>query len=1273
MTSTAPFLTPLHYIIPVILFAPLIFVLLPKPKPIDPIPGVRPITVQRITPRKPTISTCLLLLSLLAFGDIAILASDLVTERIRNGDQPINIPDYLRGGKLAGEVIYTLGQLIVYGLALAGVWWREKWQSQSLVTLATLAFALEIPNLVGLVLREVHTHGYDKIFTVLSLVPSSSRLLVLPILIVALLSPRVSYEPADERTGLLGESAVDGRVDSASTEYGTFDDDSQDPTKTTTSTTGAPTTPVPGAGENTINPNDNTAALAAKIAAAKKIKITKQLGVKKKDEKKEELSLREAWLKFRPLVPKLWPATSIKLQFFAAMTGVMIIVDRILTPLSPISMGLLIRALTERNQHDIWKWLGIYLVIRLLNANGTLGAIQQAFWLPIVQYTDREMQMLCFNHILELSLAYHTKRNTGEVMRIIERGSAVNNLFRTILFSVIPTFADIAIGFSVFQYLFGPIITFTVLLFMIPYLCFTYYSTKFRKYIRQEYIDKDVQQRGVVSDVLTNWESVKYFTGEPREVERFTNAVEDLQKVEWQWDMGFQAVYAIQSLLLTLGFASGAILLAWNIMRGIGDAALFVIFIQYYGAFTTPLNQLSSLYRSINTNITDSEKMLKLLAEQTEIKDLPDAKDLIITDGTIEFDDVTFSYDDKVTALKNVSFKLGKGESMALVGETGSGKSTILKLIYRFYEVSSGRILIDGQDISKVSQASLRNVIGIVPQDSVLWNDTIGANIAYGKPGASDEEVIAAAIRGRIHDKIMTFDEGYDTIVGERGKRLSGGEKQRVSLARMFLKNPAILVLDEATSALDTETEREIQKSLTVLSKGKSSLSIAHRFSTIINSDKIAVMKEGQMIEIGTYQELITKKDGIFARMWKRQIYTEAELLDDEDLEKVANTLPTADDLRYAHAHPAEKFDTKKGKDDDDKPDNGAEDPTSEQPSSSTTAIAQTKGDAPALIDLDDKAKDQTTEGFGFAVDVPPPIIDNPENASFADAVKSPSPEDSGEANVIIAPEPPSRPHDIEEGKDVRESTPDAAEPTSAATGPASVVEVQDPIAAARPEEVEDGFSETPKPAEETETTPDTTSTPVPSVPFPSSPFASPKKEGSVSLSLNSPSRKSTEGSSSPVKAFPTESPKPASVPFPSSASGKPANTKRWSTMSASPSIASALSSTGGGEGAPTGSSPSKSDTSGGDKSDKRRKRLSSIKGFVRRISDQGLTRSSSGLRSPASEELPPISGNNENDHEPDENTPLVGQGEQRERKVSTHGGKDDKKLSKKKKKHGKH
>ncbi|WVW80002.1 hypothetical protein I302_101975 [Kwoniella bestiolae CBS 10118] len=1271
MTTPAPFLTPLHYIIPPILFIPLIFVLLPKPKPIEPIEGIRPITVQRITPRKSTISTCLLLLSLLAFGDIIILVSDLVTERTRNGDQPSNIPEYLKGASLAGEVIYTLGQLIVYGLALAGVWWREKWQSNALVTLATLAFGLEIPNLVGLVLREVHTHGYDKIFTILSLVPSSSRLLGLPILIVALLSPRVTYEPADERTGLLSESAVDGRMDQSSTEYGTFDSDSQDPTKTATTTTGAPSTPVPGAGEDTSNTNDNsTTALAAAVAQANKIKITKKLGVKKKEEKKDELSLREIWPKFKTLIPRLWPAKSLKLQFFAAMTGVTILVDRVLTPLSPISMGFLIRALTERNQYDIWKWLFIYLSLRLLNAYGTLSALQQAFWLPIVQYTDREMQMLCFNHILDLSLAYHTKRNTGEVMRIIERGSAVNNLFRTVLFSVIPTFADIAIGFSVFMWLFGPIITFTVLLFMIPYLCFTYYSTKFRKYIRQEYVDKDVQQRGVVSDVLTNWESVKYFTGETREVERFTEAVNDLQRVEWQWDMGYQAIYAIQSLLLTLGFASGAILLSWNIMRGIGDAALFVIFIQYYGAFTTPLNQLSSLYRSINTNITDSEKMLKLLAETTEIKDSPDATELVLTDGTIEFDNVSFTYDDKVQALKNVSFKLGKGESMALVGETGSGKSTILKLIYRFYEVTEGRILIDHQDISKVTQSSLRNAIGIVPQDSVLWNDTIGANIAYGKPGAEDEEVIAAAMRGRIHDKIMTFDEGYDTLVGERGKRLSGGEKQRVSLARMFLKNPAILVLDEATSALDTETEREIQKSLAALSKGKSSLSIAHRLSTIINSDKIAVMKEGQLIEIGTYNELIGKQDGTFARMWKRQIYTEAELLDDDDLAKVADTLPTADDLRYAHAHPKKSTHTKDDKDDDndnnDKPDQATQEPATGGSSSFATPVAATD-ESPALIDLEDKTDDKPAEGLTVESPPPPPIVDNPENVSFADAVKSPSDESTAApAGQLLVAQP------AEENQDKRESTPHEVEPTSAATGPASVVEIQDPIATSTPAKVEpEEASETPKPAP----APTTASPETPSVPFPPSP-PSTRKEGSVSISLDSP-RKSTEASSSPGKAFPTESPKPASVAFPSSAS-KPVNTKRWSTMSASPSIASALSSTGGAE----GSSPSKSETSqtpsgDKDKGDKRRKRLSSIKGFVRRISDQGLTRSPSGLRSPASEDLPTISGNNEN--EADERTPLVGglgEGEgtqQRERKVSTHGGKDDKKLAKKKKKHGKH
>ncbi|WVQ94535.1 hypothetical protein IAU59_001614 [Kwoniella sp. CBS 9459] len=1279
-------LTYLHYLTPLLLAIPLISLYPAKPPPPPPLPGIRPITVETITPRRSVISTSLLLLSLTAFGDTVILVADLLTAKLRHGDA---IPPHLTGAALGAEVVYGLAGLVIWGLALAGVWWRNKWDAKALTLLGFLALACETPNLVGLVLREVRTGGHDKLFTILSLIPSSLRLLLLPILLGAISYPRVTYEPADESTGLLANGEA-RRDPSSASEYGTFDTESQDQDQNKTTAAPTPTTAT------------NNATQTAANAQAKKIKITKQLGSRRNE--RPELSFKEAWPKFKSLIPKLWPSTSPKLQFFVAMTGVTIAIDRVLTPLAPISMGFVIRALTERNQADIWKWLGIYLVLRLLNAYGILTAIQQAFWIPVVQYTDREMQLLCFNHLLDLSLAYHTKRNTGEVMRILDRGSAINELFRTVLFQVIPTFADIVIGFSVFIWLFGPFLTGAVLLIMIPYMIFTFYSTRVRRKLRTEYIDRDRAQRGIVSDVLLNWESVKYFTAEPREYGRFQEGVFGVQDIDYRWTMGQQVIYAVQALMLTLGFAVGAVIISYNIMRGRGDAALFVIFISYYTSFTSPLNQLSSLYRSISVDITDSEKMLALLSEKTEIKDQPDAQELVVTDGVIEFDNVSFSYDGTVDALKNVSFKIGKGQSMALVGETGSGKSTILRLLYRFYDLTSGHIYIDGQDISKVTQRSLRHAIGIVPQDSVLWNDTIGANIAYGKPDATDEEIIEAAKAGRMHDKILAFDEGYDTIVGERGVRLSGGEKQRVSLSRMFLKSPAILVLDEATSALDTETEREIQKSLAALAKGRSSLSIAHRLSTIINSDKIVVLKNGQILELGEYKELIDM-NGTFAKMWKRQIYTEAELLEDADVEKVANSLPTADDFRRAHSWTETKSQPK-----DNHSGSGDIAQKAEQVGSSSPKRdnAQEDNDTPdsesaPATDAKETVNTLEAQHKGFSVDAPAPIADVPDAPSFADAVKGPqnasSTEDkqADDSQSIAQPTP---------------SSPRAIGLESAATGPDSVIEPQNPFATAAADTASAEGTEEPEPAPVHDSTSSSASPRRVHEPVATIPLAPPAEEG------NSPAEAEAQAETDPAPSAPPagtaaepetsetvhknqdeirlespkqspppvkskaipETPKPSgspSVPFPSSASRNPtpiSNPNRLSTMSNSPSIASAMSSAGG-------SSPTKSDVSSQyqnqsqvpvDKGDKRRKRLSSIKGFVRRISDQGLTRSPSGLRSPASEDVPPTPERDErapllrprSQHAQSGDGPGLSQGEHaagngdegRERKISTHG-----------------
>jgi ABC-type transport system involved in Fe-S cluster assembly fused permease/ATPase subunit len=601
----------------------------------------------------------------------------------------------------------------------------------------------------------------------------------LPILFVAVSTPRISYEPVETSSLLPNgvESSDRGRE-----AYGTFDE--------STTTSRAPSAP-PHTGINTPATNKPP------VSIPKHIKIPKTLGETRKED--PPLEWRVVWGRMIKLAPYLWPSTSRKLQFYVFICVLTLIAGRILQPALPLSLGQVVRVLTQntggQQGPSVWPAFITYFVIRLcVSGSGIIYFIQQRLWIPVSQYSDREMMMMCFNHLLNLSLSYHTRRNTGEVLKVIDRGSAINNLFQVILFTALPTFFDMFIAYGLFFYLYGPVLAGVSVIVMVLYLILAVTATSRRTVIRRQLTERDVKQRGIISDVLTNWESVKYFTAERRERHRFHEALLSYQEAEARWTASYQVVYLLQSFLLVLGLMCGSIMIAYRVLHGTSDAAEFVVFIQYFQQLSSPLDRLGMLYQQLNRNSIDAEKMFSLLAETTEVNDLPDAKDLVITDGVIEFDNVKFSYDGKVPALKGVSFKIDKGQSMALVGESGSGKSTILRLLYRFYDVDSGVIRIDGQDIARVTQSSLRRAIGIVPQDSVLWNDTIGANISYGKEGATDEEIISAARAAKLHERILSFTEGYSTIVGERGIRLSGGEKQRVSLARMFLKSPAILV-----------------------------------------------------------------------------------------------------------------------------------------------------------------------------------------------------------------------------------------------------------------------------------------------------------------------------------------------------------------------------------------------------------------------------------------------------------------------------------------------
>ena len=848
-------LTIIHVITPGLLLPFILFLIPPLPEPTEAPPGVTPITIRTITPRRGLILTVLILLTATYFFNSSVLIADLVTASHPSGHGWAD-DWHLTGWALVFELIYAFGCFVIWGGVTLLCEWRRRYGGVALVLLSVANGGMEVPNLVLSVLKEVHdTVDSHRIFSILAIPPSCLRLLLLPILLAAIAYPNVRFESADETTGLLsGDPPVNGGdspADAAREAYGTFNEGNGG--------AAAPAKPA-----STPTSTDQGAKTPAKQDSKQKLRIPKQLGERQEEDK--PLSWSEMWPKIRKLSPYLWPSTSRKLQLYSLLCLILLTLGRFLQPIAPLLLGEIVRRLSGSGL-SVWPPFIAWISIRTLMSNGgVLSFLQQSLWVQVSQYTDREMMLLCFNHLLNLSLAFHTKRNTGEVLKIIDRGSAINNLFQTLIFTAIPVVIDIFIAFGVFFYFYGGLLASETMVIMALYIYVSVAMTQRRTAIRRQLRDRDIKQRGIVSDVLTNWESVKYFTAEHRETSRFRTAILSYQETERRWTIEYQLLNLTQMFLLSLGLLFGALIICLRVLRGQADAAEFVVFIQYFQQLSSPLNQLGWLYRQLNQNTTDAEKMFSLLAQATDVNDKPDAKDLVVTDGVIEFDDVHFSYDGKVEALKGVSFKIGKGQKMALVGESGSGKSTILRLLYRFYDLTSGHIYIDGQDISNVTQLSLRRAIGIVPQDSVLWNDTIGANISYGKEGATDEEIVAAAQAAQLHDRILSFPDQYSTMVGERGIRLSGGEKQRVSLARMFLKSPTILVLDEATSALDTETERGIQRGLADLARGRSSLSIAHRLSTIINSDEIVVMKDGMVIEHGAYKDLL-EREGVFADM----------------------------------------------------------------------------------------------------------------------------------------------------------------------------------------------------------------------------------------------------------------------------------------------------------------------------------------------------------------------------------------------------------------------
>jgi len=609
---------------------------------------------------------------------------------------------------------------------------------------------------------------------------------------------------------------------------------------------------------------------------------------------KDESTWAGVWGKITRLIPYMWPARSSSLQLRVIFCVLLIVAVRVINVWVPIYHKIIVDALSEESiqVEKSWPWVEVlvWVALKALQGGGigtgVLGNLRTYLWIRVQQFTALEIQVGLFRHIHQLSLKWHMSRKTGEVLRVMDRGtSSINNLLQYLVFSIVPTFIDIGIAiiyFCVeFNYWFGVIIFLTMALYLTGTIMITEWRTKFRREMNLK--ENDQRTKGL--DSLLNAETVKYFSMEDWETERYKNSIELYQVEEWKTNASLTFLNLVQMVVLNGALVALALYCSYLVSEErvltVGD---FVLLGTYFMQLMTPLNYIGTLYRIIQESFVNMENMFDLMNEEMDVHDLPDCKPYKKTDRppSVEFFSCDFHYTHCKPVLKNVSFKIEPGTTTALVGSSGSGKTTVAKLLLRMFDVKRGKVMFGGEDVKSFSQSSLRQAMGVVPQDTVLFNDTIKYNIKYGNMDATDAEVEEAAILADIHDTILEFPDKYETMVGERGVKLSGGERQRVAIARTLIRKPSLMIFDEATSSLDSTTERHIQSAIERASKERTSLIVAHRLSTIVRAEQIVVMDQGQVIEKGNHRELV-EKGGRYAELWEHQQQQEKEaILDNE-------------------------------------------------------------------------------------------------------------------------------------------------------------------------------------------------------------------------------------------------------------------------------------------------------------------------------------------------------------------------------------------------------
>ncbi|MDB3987368.1 ABC transporter ATP-binding protein/permease [Candidatus Pelagibacter sp.] len=577
---------------------------------------------------------------------------------------------------------------------------------------------------------------------------------------------------------------------------------------------------------------------------------------------------------FKLLLPYLWPKKRKDLRIRVSFAVVSLVLAKIASVSTPLVLGSAVNSLTELSSGiNLFMLVPIALVVgygvtRVIAF--TFVEIRDALFSKVSQHSIRQISLTMFQHLHNLSLQFHLNRQTGALAKYIDRGTkGIDFLLRYVLFNIVPTFFEVFLVSGILFYLYGPWYAVVTLVTIGLYSFLTFKITEWRNVFRKRMNQADNDVSTKMIDSLLNFETVKYFNNENFEANRLDQSLEEYELAANQSRHSLSLLNIAQTFIIMVGITIMLVMSVYGIKSGEIDIGGFVVINAYMLQLYQPLNWLGSVYREIRQALTDMENMFSLLevapTTNNDLNDIPQSND-----AEIRFENISFDYDIRRTIIKNITFTVPNGKKVAIVGPTGAGKSTISRLLFKFYDPKEGNIFINNTNVNKISQNSLRKIIGVVPQDTVLFNDTIYYNIAYGNTGATKEEVISAAQNADIHDFITILPDGYETIVGERGLKLSGGEKQRVAIARTILKNPKIFFFDEATSALDTSTEKEIQKNLENISKGKTTLIIAHRLSTAANADNIIVLDQGAIIEQGTHESLLLEK-GKYFEMWGKQ------------------------------------------------------------------------------------------------------------------------------------------------------------------------------------------------------------------------------------------------------------------------------------------------------------------------------------------------------------------------------------------------------------------